>query len=226
MKQGKHICETLKGIRKEIAQANDIDYTPIECSHNGDCAGTCPACESEMRWLERQLRLRQSLGKAVIVAGLSLALSGVATASPSPVPSERKKNVKQHRTHKQKKNNNNDVLPVVGNVAEGQVTSFYETAEFPNGQQALLDSIVKNIEIPKELIGSSDEKVVVMFSILTDCSIGKVKIEKSTNPAIDKYIIDAIRKLPKFSKPGHYANGDLVTTWLIIPITVKGKDGE
>lgn len=222
MKQGKHICETLKGIRKEIAQANDIDYTPIECSHNGDCAGTCPACESEMRWLERQLRLRQSLGKAVIVAGLSLALSGVATASPSPspVPSDRKKNVKQHRTHKQKKINN-DVLPV-----EGQVTSFYETAEFPNGQQALLDSIVKNIEIPKELIGSSDEKVVVMFSISTDCSIGKVKIEKSTNPAIDKYIIDAIRKLPKFSKPGHYANGDPVTTWLIIPITVKGKDGE
>lgn len=226
MKQGKHICETLKGIRKEIAQANDIDYTPIECSHNGDCAGTCPACESEMRWLERQLRLRHSLGKAVIVAGLSLTLSGVATASPSPVPSERKKNVKQHRTHKQKKNNNNDVLPVVGSVAEGQVTSFYETAEFPNGQQALLDSIVKNIEIPKELIGSFDEKVVVMFSILTDCSIGEVKIEKSTNPAIDKYIIDAIRKLPKFSKPGHYANGDPVTTWLTIPITVKGKDSK
>lgn len=229
MKQGKHICETLKGIRKEIAQANDIDYTPIECSHNGDCAGTCPACESEMRWLERQLRLRQSLGKAVIVAGLSLALSGVATASPSPspVPSDRKKNVKQHRTHKQKKKkNNNVVLPIVGNLVEGQVPSLYETAEFPNGQQALLDSIVKNIEIPKELIGSSDEKVVVMFSILTDCSIGEVKIEKSTNPAIDKYIIDAIRKLPKFSKPGHYANGDPVTTWLIIPITVKGKDSE
>jgi hypothetical protein len=180
-----------------------------------------------LRWLERQLRIRHSLGKAVIVAGLSLALSGVATASPSPVPSDRKKNVKQHRTHKQKKNKNyNDVLPIVGNVVEGQVTSLYETAEFPNGQQALLDSIVKNIEIPKELIGSSDEKVVVMFSILTDCSIGEVKIEKSTNPAIDKYIIDAIRKLPKFSKPGQYANGDPVTTWLTIPITVKGKDGE
>ena len=65
-----------------------------------------------------------------------------------------------------------------------------------------------------------------MFSILTDCSIGKVKIEKSTNPAIDKYVIDAIRKLPKFSKPGHYANGDPVTTWLTIPITVKSKDIE
>lgn len=72
MKRGKHICETLKGIRREIAEANEIDYSPTPCTHEGDCAGTCPACEQEMRWLERQLRLRQSLGKAVTIAGLSL----------------------------------------------------------------------------------------------------------------------------------------------------------
>ena len=58
MKQGKKICETLKAIRSEIASANEIEYTPIKCTHKGDCAGTCPACESETRWLERQLRLR------------------------------------------------------------------------------------------------------------------------------------------------------------------------
>lgn len=72
MKRGKHICETLKGIRRGIAKANEIEYTPCECHHEGDCAGTCPACESETRWLEGQLRLRQSLGKAVTIAGLSL----------------------------------------------------------------------------------------------------------------------------------------------------------
>lgn len=226
MKPGKHICETLKGIRKEIAQANDIDYNPVECTHEGDCAGTCPACESEMRWLERQLRLRHSLGKAVIVAGLSLALSGVATATPSSISSDRKKNVKQHRIHKQKKKTvNNDVL-AVGNVVEGQVQSLYETAEFPNGQQAFSDSIIKKVDIPKELLGNSDEKVVVQFSVLKDCSIGVVKIVESTNPAIEKYIIDAIRALPKFSKPGRYANGEPATTWFTIPITIKGKDSE
>ena len=80
MKQGKHICETLKGIRSEIARANDIDYRPEECHHEGDCAGTCPACESEMRWLERQLRLRQKLGKAVSIAGLSVAIGTFATS--------------------------------------------------------------------------------------------------------------------------------------------------
>ena len=55
MKRGKRICETLKGIRREIAEANEIDYQPAECTHEGDCAGTCPKCESETRWLERQL---------------------------------------------------------------------------------------------------------------------------------------------------------------------------
>lgn len=82
MKQGKHICETLKGIRREIAEANELDYTPTECTHEGDCAGTCPKCESETRWLEKQLRARQAMGKAVTIAGLSVALGAVSSCHP------------------------------------------------------------------------------------------------------------------------------------------------
>ena len=85
MKPGKKICETLKAIRSDIARANDIDYTPTPCDHQGDCAGTCPACESEMRWIERQLRVRKALGKAVTIAGVSMALSlGASAATPAP----------------------------------------------------------------------------------------------------------------------------------------------
>ena len=69
MRRGKKICETLKAIRHDIAVANEIDYQPTECKHEGDCAGTCPKCESETRWLEKQLRARQALGKAVTIAG-------------------------------------------------------------------------------------------------------------------------------------------------------------
>ncbi len=90
MKKGKKICETLKAIRSEIASANDIDYSPAECHHEGDCAGTCPKCESETRWLERQLRVRQALGKAVTIAGLSLALGTMTSC-------EHKKNHKYDR---------------------------------------------------------------------------------------------------------------------------------
>ena len=81
MKRGKDICESLKQIRREIAQANEIEYNPAECLHEGDCAGTCPRCEREMRWLEGQLRLRKSLGKAVTVAGLSLGLASLVSCS-------------------------------------------------------------------------------------------------------------------------------------------------
>ncbi len=82
MKQGKHICETLKAIRRDIASANEIEYNPTECTHQGDCAGTCPKCEQETQWLERQLRNRQALGKAVTIAGLSVALGAMSSCHP------------------------------------------------------------------------------------------------------------------------------------------------
>ena len=81
MKRGKRICETLKAIRSEIASANEIDYQPTECTHEGDCAGTCPKCEQETRWLERQLRARHALGKAVTIAGLSVALGAMSSCN-------------------------------------------------------------------------------------------------------------------------------------------------
>ena len=79
MERGKHICETLKGIRREIAKANGIDYEPSVCDHEGDCPGTCPLCESETRWLEEQLRLRQQQGKTIDVAGAAVILDSFTT---------------------------------------------------------------------------------------------------------------------------------------------------
>lgn len=78
MEKGKKVCRELKAVRQQIADANDIEYTPNECTHKGDCPGTCPACESEVRYLERQLNLRRALGKAVVVAGLSLSVTSCA----------------------------------------------------------------------------------------------------------------------------------------------------
>ena len=74
---GKRTCEALRQIRQNIAIANGIDYTPAECTYQGECSGTCPRCESEMRYIERQLRLRGALGKAVVVAGLTLSATSL-----------------------------------------------------------------------------------------------------------------------------------------------------
>lgn len=75
---GKQKCKILKEIRQRIADENDIPYVTRECTHKGDCKGTCPKCESELRYLEEQLQKRQSLGKRVAVAALctGLAFSG------------------------------------------------------------------------------------------------------------------------------------------------------
>lgn len=111
MRQGKHICETLKGIRLDIARANDIEYHPTECDHKGDCAGTCPACESEVRWLERQLRLRQQLGKAVTIAGLSLGVSTLTGCTQIFHPSGKMAPTKQTNVPEQRLEGDVAVMP-------------------------------------------------------------------------------------------------------------------
>ena len=72
MKKGKRTCEILKDVRRKIAQENDIPLVERECTHEGDCRGTCPYCESEVRYLERELSKRRTLGKAVTVAGIAV----------------------------------------------------------------------------------------------------------------------------------------------------------
>ena len=83
MYQGKHKCETLKAIRKRIADANEIPYEPRVCTHKGDCMGTCPACESEMRYIENQLNIRKMAGKAVKIVGLTTVMTMASSVAAS-----------------------------------------------------------------------------------------------------------------------------------------------
>ena len=71
MVKGKSTCKLLKSIRQQIADANGISYQPKECHHKGDCAGTCPACEAEIRYLERELKARKGSGFGMKVAGIA-----------------------------------------------------------------------------------------------------------------------------------------------------------
>ena len=73
MARGKQTCKILKEIRRQIAEANDIEFVTSECRYKGDCLGTCPKCEAEVRYLEQQLRARSLAGKAVALAGISAA---------------------------------------------------------------------------------------------------------------------------------------------------------
>ena len=81
---GKQKCRILKEIRQRIAEENDIPYVTRECSYQGDCRGTCPKCEAELRYLEQELQKRQAMGKKVAVAALCAGMAlGAASCGPT-----------------------------------------------------------------------------------------------------------------------------------------------
>lgn len=58
MNTGKEKCEVLNHIRKDVAEKYGLEYTHSECTHQGDCSGTCPKCDAELEELQRQLESR------------------------------------------------------------------------------------------------------------------------------------------------------------------------
>ena len=73
--KGKNKCKILKQIRQRIADENDIPYVTRECTYQGDCKGTCPKCEAELRYLEQELEKRRRLGQSVAIAAVAATLS-------------------------------------------------------------------------------------------------------------------------------------------------------
>lgn len=96
MVKGKSTCKTLKAIRRQIAEANDIKYEPRECHYDGPCLGTCPACEAEVRYLEQQLGLRRQLGRAVSVIGVSAGLLSACTSAGTKAVTEKPNGAKSN----------------------------------------------------------------------------------------------------------------------------------
>ena len=76
----------MKEIRKQIAADNDIELVTSECTYQGDCLGTCPKCEAEVRYLERELEKRQRLGKAAVIAGMAVGTLLTATSCDRIIP--------------------------------------------------------------------------------------------------------------------------------------------
>ena len=86
MQKGKDICKALKEVRQQIADANNIHYQPCECHHKGDCSGTCPACEQEIRYIESQLKERSHKGINTKVIGIAASIC--ATMMPLTVSAQ------------------------------------------------------------------------------------------------------------------------------------------
>lgn len=64
---GKEVCGRLKEIRRQVAEANGIPYEPAECHFEGECQGTCPTCEEELKWLSDAIVMKTESGEEVSV---------------------------------------------------------------------------------------------------------------------------------------------------------------
>jgi hypothetical protein len=74
MNKGKSTCKVLKAIRQKIADTNGISYSPNECHYEGECKGTCPKCETEVRYLEDELKRKRRNGFAIKLGGIAAGL--------------------------------------------------------------------------------------------------------------------------------------------------------
>ena len=139
MFKGKRTCKILKEIRKQIAENNDIEFVTSECKHQGDCLGTCPKCEAEVRYLERELEKRQKLGRTIAVAGLAVALTtstvgcdelfdGIRPTGGEPLPPEGYEEEPQ--------------IPAGAPVEEGWDGEIVEVGKIPEQDEELVDGMI------------------------------------------------------------------------------------
>ncbi len=203
MAKGKQTCKILKEIRKQIAAENDIELVVSECTYQGDCLGTCPKCEAEVRYLERELEKRQRMGKAAMVAGLSVGLLASSQVALAQQPDSLR-------------------MDTIEEVVEQELFGMIlETMpSFRGGEQKLFEFIGKNVVYPQEAIDAGIEgKVFVEFYIERDGTVCDAKVLLGIGYGCDEEALRVIGLMPKWS-PGKQ-RGKAVRVRYTLPVNFK-----
>ena len=203
MNKGKSVCNVLKDVRKAIADANDIKYEPAECGFEGECRGTCPACEAEVRYIERELKLRRLAGRAVTVAGIALGAAALSACGSD---------VMEHLGQEQ--------TAVKAEGADKVFGMVEEQPSFPGGQAALMKYIEENMRCPDPESDASG-RVIVQFVLGKDGTVKDPKVVRGITPALDGEALRLVRNMPKW-KPGKQM-GEAVEVRYTLPVTFKWK---
>lgn len=213
---GKQICSYLKSVRREVASANGIDLEIPDCTFEGECPGTCPRCEAEVRQLERELLQRQSLSQKVAIVGVAmgLALSGMSVASAQNVNPSDSVNCKSLEMDGFADDGTSaDDELIVGDARAPQVR-----AEFPGGMPALREFLAANCHYPKEALEQKQQGGVLLeFVVEKDGSISAITVIRSVCKALDEEAIRVVRAMPKW-KPGEDF-GQPCRSFFQLPIT-------
>lgn len=204
MGKGKDLCDTLKAVRKAVADANGIEYVPGKCTNDGECSGTCPACEAEVRYIERELKFRRLAGKAVTVAGIAIGAASFAACSNDKLSADG-----QNNSSMQVPNQNQ----LFGAMPETQPS-------FPGGEAALMKYFEENMRWPDT--GSDiSGRVIVQFKIAKDGTVKDPRVVKGLAPEFDAEALRLVKRMPKWI-PGKIS-GKLVETTYTVPVKFMSK---
>ncbi|MBO4645740.1 MAG: energy transducer TonB [Bacteroidales bacterium] len=213
--KGKQICSYLKSVRREVAAANGIDLEIPDCTFEGECPGTCPRCEAEVRQLEQALSHRQSLSQKVAIVGVAmgLALSGMTAASAQNVNPPDSVNCKDLVLGFADDETSADEETIVGDARFPQIR-----AEFPGGMSALQEFLAANCHYPQKARENGQQGVVLLeFVVEKDGTISNITVLRGVCEALDEEAIRVVKAMPKW-KPGEN-NGQPSRSYFQLPIT-------
>lgn len=213
MTKGKKPCKILKEIRRQIAEANDIEYVVEECQYKGECLGTCPKCEAEVRYLELQLHQRQLLGKAVMVAGISAGLLSLSSCG-----NEMYDQINTSEEAEIIRGGKEPVFEMVGELVE-------QMPAFPGGMATLMKFLSENMKYPEQAEKEGIQgRVICTFYVEKDGSISDISVAKSVHPQLDAEAVRVLSLMPKWI-PGK-RNGELTKVKYTFPIILRLEDNQ
>ena len=246
MAKGKQTCKILKEIRKQIAAENDIKLVIEECTYQGDCLGTCPKCEAEVRYLERELEKRQRLGKAAVFAGMTIG-TAITAASCGPLVSPPNGMLVEPwdtitATDTVRNDSMDEPYLLEGDVMvtlpdnysyvfepkedenrPGVYSVVEQMPEFPGGDKEFHQFIADNVKYPAEAKEKGIRGIVyVNFIVEPDGSISDIRVLRGIGGGCDEEAVRVVEYMPKF-KPG-IQNGEAVRVSYTVPVIFRLED--
>ena len=223
MTHGKNICNQLKEVRTRIAEENEIPLEIAECTYKGECRGTCPRCEAEVRCLENALADRLRLGKVATVTGLALGLAATAHAqAPQTIAmhnvshvvkeaAQKKENITLHGTVVDDKTE--EPLPFVNVVfKKGQKTKVTATTNWegvfditlPKGDYSIEVRLVGYLSYSLDEAHYDSDTTILPIRLVVNPDINLETIEINTQiiGILDPEMFEANPSWQKFEKDG------------------------
>ncbi|MBD5219607.1 MAG: energy transducer TonB [Bacteroidales bacterium] len=182
MARGKDTCKILKEIRRQIAAANDIEFITSECRYKGDCLGTCPKCEAEVRYLEEQLRARSVAGKRVMLVGMSAGVLFLAGCGGNSHPSDAMESLPEIEL--------NADAQECEDSSEAESIEIDSQTEAVRAEEFVYDGIMPLVDIPVE------EKVQDLNKVITMGEVPPIDLDLYYGEPVQYSLVDVKPEFP------------------------------